>query len=148
MQLYSLTLRIPCRILEQLSEALLTNLSKVTFVKIKLSSLFDYTDFTRVLLELAENQFKKLKGVSLEGEGGSLFFIRNAGFAKMVAALPSLRSFRLSGLFHGKALNALEGIPGVNVANRLQDRMIRRSSSHRFEIYGYWKADVCKGTIF
>ena len=74
MQLYSLTLRIPCRILEQLPEALLTNLSKVTFVKIKLSSLFDYTDFTRVLLELAENQFKKLKGVSLEGEAGSLSY--------------------------------------------------------------------------
>ena len=151
MQLYSLTLRIPCRILEQLSEALLTNLSKVTFVKIKLispSRPWASPDSKRVLLALAENQFKKLKGVSLEGEGGSLFFIRNAGFAKMVAALPSLRSFRLSGLFHGKALNALEGIPGVNVANRLQDRMIRRSSSHRFEIYGYWKADVCKGTIF
>ena len=86
---------------------MLTNLSKVTFVKIKLSSLFDYTDFTRVLLALAKNQFKKLKGVSLEGEAGSLSISRDAGSAKMVAALASLQSFRLSGFFHGKTLNAL-----------------------------------------
>ena len=136
MQLNSLTLRIPRRILQQLPEALLTNLSKVTFVKIKLSSLFDYTDFTIVLLELAENQFKKLKGVSLEG--GSLSISRDADSAKMVAALASLRSFHLSIFFHGKALQALKGIPGVNVV----------TDTRPINGYLHWYTVVNKGTIF
>ena len=119
-------------------------MSKVTFVKIKLISPSppwfrpDFTDFTRVLLALAKNQFKKLKGVSLEGEAGSLSISRDAGSAKMVAALASLQSFRLSGFFHGKTLNALEGIPGVNVVT--DTRLLN----------GYWhgRADVSKGPIF
>ena len=144
MQLYSLTLRIPCRILEQLSEALLTNLSKVTFVKIKLISPSppwfrpDFTDFTRVLLALAKNQFKKLKGVSLEGEAGSLSISRDADSAKMVAALASLRSFHLSIFFHGKALQALKGIPGVNVV----------TDTRPINGYLHWYTVVNKGTIF
>ena len=139
MQLNSLTLRIPRRILQQLPEALLTNLSKVTFVKIKLispSRPWASPDFKRVLLALAENQFKKLKGVSLEG--GSLSISRDADSAKMVAALASLRSFHLSIFFHGKALQALKGIPGVNVV----------TDTRPINGYLHWYTVVNKGTIF
>ena len=65
--LYRLKLRFPHHILKQLPEALLSNLSKVTKVRIELidKSLSSDYDFGKVLLALAENPFKKLTDVIL-----------------------------------------------------------------------------------
>ena len=55
--LYRLKLCIPHHILKQLPEALLSNLSKVTIVRIELIGKSSDYDFGKVLLALAENPF-------------------------------------------------------------------------------------------
>ena len=90
-----LKLCIPHHILKQLPEALLSNLSKVTIVRIELigKSLSSDFDFGQVLLALAENPFKKLKGVFLWG--GSIS--EDVDSAKIANAIASLERFSFVG---------------------------------------------------
>ena len=93
--LYRLKLCIPHHILKQLPEALLSNLSKVTIVRIELigKSLSSDFDFGQVLLALAENPFKKLKGAFLWG-GSISEDVDSAKIANAIASLERVQTPR------------------------------------------------------
>ena len=109
MQLKGLILSIPHQILEQLPEALFINLGKLTGVGIWLDqqSLNLGGDFTKVMMALAANPFKKIKYLSLFG--GS--FGEGADSVKIANSIVSLDMFQYTTLGHfshyGELLHAL-----------------------------------------